>query len=74
MRNCGCPIMEEKLHQLYRYQDLRVLYEDDKITLEDIWAEDWLVMQSLMLKDNTYRRELKERQERMKEMANRFGK
>jgi hypothetical protein len=58
--------MEQKLYDLYRYNDLRVLYDDGKLALDDIWAEDWLVIQAIILEDNIYRTELKEQEQRLK--------
>ena len=50
-----------------------MLYDDEKIGLAEIWAEDWLVIQAITLEEAKYKRELNASRQRLSDMKNEFG-
>jgi hypothetical protein len=36
---------------VHKYADLLKLYELDKVSLDDLWDEDWAIIQNILLKN-----------------------
>lgn len=63
--SCGCPAMTQGLDTYHKYKDLYTLYQADKKGLDDIWDEDWLVVQQLMIQEDIYKKEKNAEAERI---------
>jgi len=72
---CECPGMKDDLNRYHKYADLMHLYENDKRSLDNIWDEDWAVIQALIMERDTYKIEKAEEAERIKNLlGNNQGK
>ena len=72
---CECPGMKNDLMRYHKYADLMRLYEKNKKSLDDIWDEDWFVIQAMIVEQAQYKQEKAEEAERIKNLlGNRTGK
>ena len=67
--------MKNDLMRYHKYADLMRLYEKNKKSLDDIWDEDWFVIQAMIVEQAQYKQEKAEEAERIKNLlGNRTGK
>ena len=72
---CECPGMKDDLMRYHKYADLMKLYENNKRSMDDIWDEDWSVVQAMLVEREQYKEEKSEEAERIKNLlGNRTGK
>jgi hypothetical protein len=41
-------VEERELFWVHKYADLLKLYELDKVSLDDLWDEDWAIIQNIL--------------------------
>lgn len=71
---CDCPGVTEDLFRYHKYADMMKLYELNKKGLDDIWDEDWSVIQAMLVEREQYKVEKSEEAERIKNLlGNRTG-
>lgn len=67
-QTCDCPGVKKDLHRYHKYADLMRLYEANKKGLDDIWDEDWCVVQALIIEKDIYKQEKAEEAERIQNL------
>ena len=62
------------MDRYHKYHDLLKLYEADKRTLDDIWDEDWFVIQSMLFEKQRFKEQKEEEAKRIEALLGSKGK
>jgi hypothetical protein len=56
------------LFWVHKYADLLKLYELDKVSLDDLWDEDWAIIQNILFEKQAYKIQKSEEAERVQRL------
>lgn len=60
--------MQEGLERLHKYADMMKRYDGDKISLDDMWDQDWAIVQRMIVAREQHKQELKDQAERVERL------
>ena len=66
--------MKDGLLKYHKYSDLLRLFELEKLSLDDIWDEDWFLIQAIVHEKESYKIQKAEEAERISRLLGDKGK